>query len=78
MKRQDLDAYSAGRRAVLAKKWDWKTVVIVAAAVFISDFVERWLSHYYSIAQLERYAFSFLLLLLVIVGLTALRGKLRI
>ena len=62
----------------MAKKWDWKTFVIIAVAVVICDCVERWIVVYYSIPRFESFALSFLLLLLVMLGLTALRRKLGI
>ena len=75
MKRDFLRAYRAGRQAAETKR---DVIVIVAIAVVISDFVERWLTVRYSLPWFEKYPLSFLSVLLVIVSLTTLREKLRI
>ena len=79
MKRDFLAAYRAGGQAVERDfKRDWKTVVIFAIAILISDFVEKWLAVHHSLPSYANYMLSIVAVLPVLAALLALRRKLRI
>ncbi len=81
MKGDFSSAYRAGGKAIddnLRLDFnDWKTWVIFFGCLWISNFVEKWLSAHYSLPEYLNFIISTIVMIPVLLGLVAIRKKLR-
>ena len=81
MKGDFFSAYRAGGKAVENNLKldlnDWKTLVIFFVFIWISHFVEKWLSVHYSLPGYVNFIITSVLVIPVLLGLLAFRKKLN-